>query len=129
MSDRLTLYGYPASTYTRMALVAADEKGLDYSFQIVASWDGYDKVPEFVGKHPFSKVPIVEHRDVMITETIAILMYFETAFDGPRLTPPRPGGARQNVGDHLNHNKLCLACMGASPGHESALQSDGWRSS
>jgi glutathione S-transferase len=73
-----------------MALVAADEKRLEYSFQNVASWDGYDKLPEFVGKHPFSKVPIVDHRNVMITETIAILVYFETAFGGPRLTPEDP---------------------------------------
>jgi glutathione S-transferase len=32
MATRPTLYGYPASTYTRMALVAADEKGIDYTF-------------------------------------------------------------------------------------------------
>jgi glutathione S-transferase len=90
MSSQPKLYGYPASTYTRMALVAAEEKGIDCSFQEVASWDGYDKLPKFVGMHPFGKVPILEHRDVKITETIAILIYFETAFDGPSLRPEDP---------------------------------------
>jgi glutathione S-transferase len=90
MPDQPILFGYPASTYTRMALVAADEKGIDYSFQFVASWDGYDKDPEFVGLHPFFKVPVLRHRDIKITETLAILMYFETAFDGPSLVPKDP---------------------------------------
>jgi len=90
MGEAPTLFGYPASTYTRMALVAADEKALDYSFQPVASWDGYDKDPKYVGKHPFLKVPVLEHKDVRITETIAIMMYFESAFDGPPLVPRDP---------------------------------------
>ncbi len=90
MSQKPTLFGYPASTYTRMALVAADEKELDYSFQMVASWDGYDKDPEFVGIHPFLKVPILEHKGIRITETIAIMMYIESAFDGPPLVSSDP---------------------------------------
>ncbi|MHA1189324.1 MAG: glutathione S-transferase family protein [Alphaproteobacteria bacterium] len=87
MSERPVIYGYGASTYTRMALVAADEKGIDYSFQAVASWDGYRKIPEFQGLHPFRKVPVLEHRGSQITETIAILSYIERNFDGPSLMP------------------------------------------
>ena len=90
MTGKPILFGYPASTYTRMALVAADEKGLDYDFQQVASWDGYEKDPKYVGKHPFLKVPVLEHEGVRLTETIAILTYFETAFDGPPLFPSDP---------------------------------------
>lgn len=90
MCEAPTLFGYPASTYTRMALVAADEKAVDYRFQQVASWDGYDKDPKYVGWHPFLKVPVLEHNGVRITETIAILMYFESAFDGPSLVPSDP---------------------------------------
>lgn len=90
MPDTPTLFGYPASTYTRMALVAADEKKVNHAFQIVSSWDGYDKDPEFDSIHPFFKVPVLKHGDQKLTETIAILMYFEAAFDGPQLVPENP---------------------------------------
>jgi len=84
------LYGYPACPRSRMALVAASEKGIDCSFQTVASWDGLDKLPILTRLHPFQKVPVLEHDGLRITETIAILMYFETAFDGPSLVPDEP---------------------------------------
>ncbi len=87
MQDQPTLYGYRASTFTRMALVAADEKELDHSFQSVASWDGYDKDPKFVDLHPFLKVPVLKHQRLKITETLAILTYFDSAFNGPPLAP------------------------------------------
>ncbi|MCR9111502.1 glutathione S-transferase family protein [Marivita sp. XM-24bin2] len=90
MSKRPKVYGYAASTYTRMALVGAEKKGLDYDFQPVASWDGYDKDPEYIGLHPFLKVPVLEHDKVRLTETIAILVYIDRAFEGPHLTPSDP---------------------------------------
>ena len=87
MTERPVIYGYGANTYTRMVLVAADEKGIDYSFQAVASWDGYKKDPEFLDLHPFRKVPVLEHRGARITETLAILNYLEREFDDRSLVP------------------------------------------
>jgi len=73
-----------------MALVAADEKGIEYTFQRVAPWDGYTKDPDYVGLHPFLKVPVLKHGDVKITETVAILTYLDCAFEGPLLVPDEP---------------------------------------
>jgi glutathione S-transferase len=70
-----------------MVLVAADEKGIDFSFRAVASWDGYKKDPEFLDLHPFRKVPVLEHRGARITETLAILNYLEREFDDRSLVP------------------------------------------
>jgi glutathione S-transferase len=90
MSGIPILYGYEASTYTRMVLVAADEKEIEYKFQRVAPWDGYTKDPKYVGLHPFLKVPVLKHGNVKITEAIAIMNYLEAAFDGPSLVPNEP---------------------------------------
>lgn len=87
MSDPPTIFGYPASTFTRMALVAAEEKGIEAAFREVASWDGYDKLPDNDGLHPFGKVPVLEHAGQRITETVAILVCIDAAFDGPPLIP------------------------------------------
>ena len=87
MTERPVIYGYGASTYTRMVLVAADEKGIDFSFRAVASWDRYKKDPEFLDLHPFRKVPVLEHRGARITETLAILNYLEREFDDRSLVP------------------------------------------
>jgi glutathione S-transferase len=87
MTERPVIYGYGARTYTRMVLIAADEKGIDYSFQAAASWDGYKKDPEFLDLHPFRKVPVLEHRGARITETLAILNYLEREFDDRSLVP------------------------------------------
>ena len=84
------LYGYPACPRSRMALVAASEKGIDCAFEAVASWDGLDKLPIFTRLHPFQRVPVLEQGDLRITETHAILMYIESAFEGPRLVPDEP---------------------------------------
>lgn len=84
------LYGYLACPRSRMALVAASEKGIECSFQAVASWDGLDKLPIFTRLHPFQKVPVLEHGGLRVTETLAILMYIETAFEGPPLVPDEP---------------------------------------
>jgi glutathione S-transferase len=70
-----------------MVLVAADEKGIDFSFRAVASWDRYKKDPEFLDLHPFRKVPVLEHRGARITETLAILNYLEREFDDRSLVP------------------------------------------
>jgi glutathione S-transferase len=76
-----------ASRPRRSAHEAAQLMGIDYSFQAVASWDGYKKDPEFLDLHPFRKVPVLEHRGARITETLAILNYLEREFDDRSLVP------------------------------------------
>ncbi len=89
-TSRPTLFGYGASTFTRMARVAFEEKGVDHDFVAVASWDGYRKDPAHLGLHPFAKVPVLRHGAETITETLAIVAYVDEAFDGPALQPATP---------------------------------------
>jgi len=87
MPERPTLYGYGASTYTRMARLALAEKGVEYDFVPVASWDGYRKNPDHADLHPFRKVPVLDCGDTRIYETLAICTYVDEAYDGPDLQP------------------------------------------
>ncbi len=108
MSERPILYGYGASTYVRTALLAFEEKGVEYDFVTVASWDGYRKDPAFANLHPFAKVPILDHREARIYETLAICTYVDEVFDGPSLQPIDPLTVRQrrcSGGKHESRNK------------------------
>lgn len=49
---------------------------------------------EFRGKlhrqlHPFAKMPVMRHDDVLLYETLAICCYVDATFDGPQLTPEK----------------------------------------
>ena len=81
MSD-IVIHGFPASTYTRTARLAAEEKGLAYSLVDPAiDTDAYQAL------HPFGKMPAMTHGDVHLLETFAITRYFDEGFDGPALQP------------------------------------------
>lgn len=87
MTAKPVLYGYDASTYTRIARLALAEKGVDHDYTRVADWSGYRKLPGFEDLHPFAKVPVLEHVGFHLYETGAILDYVDEAFDGPTLQP------------------------------------------
>ncbi len=81
MSD-IVIHGFPASTYTRTARLAAEEKGLAYTLADPAmGTDGY------LALHPFGKMPAMSHGELQLFETFAITRYFDEAFDGPALQP------------------------------------------
>lgn len=90
MGDLPRLYGYGASTFTRMARLALAEKRVAHEFVEVASWDGYRKDPAFADLHPFAKVPVLDHGTMRLYETLAICIYIDEAFAGPGLQPTEP---------------------------------------
>ncbi len=90
MTSKPVLYGYDASTYTRIARLMLVEKGVDHDYVRVADWSGYEKRPGFEDLHPFAKVPVFEHGGFRLYETGAILRYVDEAFQGPALQPASP---------------------------------------
>jgi glutathione S-transferase len=84
------LYGHPWSIYTRSARLALEEKDAVYRLDVLGP--GAMKSAEHLARHPFGKIPFLEHDGLWLYETLAILDYVEAAFDGPRL---RPAGARE----------------------------------
>lgn len=84
MSD-VTLYGFPVSTFVRTARMAMIEKGVSYT--LVEAAPGSE---ELAGLHPFNKIPVMQHGDVRIFETLGIATYVDGVFDGPKLVPADP---------------------------------------
>jgi glutathione S-transferase len=76
------LFGYPPSTFTQTAALALFEKGVEFDFSVpdVAS-------PIYRLAHPFGKVPALQTEASVIFETLAIAVYVDECFEGPRLQP------------------------------------------
>lgn len=81
----ITVYGIPGSPYVRMPLIACEEKGVPWRLHTL-TLEG-PKQPEHLARHPFGRVPAIEHDGWRLYETQAILRYIDQAFTGPKLTP------------------------------------------
>lgn len=81
MSD-ITLYGFPASSYTWSARLAAAEKGVSHDLEPVEFGSDAHKAIS-----PFAKIPVMKHNDFILYETSAICRYIDETFDGPALQP------------------------------------------
>lgn len=86
----VTLYGFPESTFVRTARMALAEKGLAYVLERVRAG-----TPDLRALHPFARVPVLRHGDLVLYETAAIVRYVDEAFEGPPLQPPDAAGRAQ----------------------------------
>ncbi len=89
MSD-ITLYGFPPSSYTWSARLAAEEKGITHDLKPVEFGDD-----AHLALHPFAKIPVMTDGDLTLYETSAICRYIDENFDGPSLQPSDAAGRAQ----------------------------------
>jgi glutathione S-transferase len=83
--DRFIIHSIPGSPYGRAALMALEEKSVPYRLVPVAPAQFGSK--EHLARHPFAKVPVLEHGGFWLYETQAILRYIDRATPGPALIP------------------------------------------
>ncbi len=89
MTD-VNLYGLERSVYTRIARLALEEKSIAYTLHEVEIFGPDGAPPELVARHPFVRIPALEHAGFQLYETGAITRYVDEAFPGPRLQPSEP---------------------------------------
>jgi glutathione S-transferase len=65
--------------------MVCEEKGIDYELKPVPPHS-----PEVLAIHPFGKVPVMRHGDLVLCESKAIATYLDRAFPGPQLIPADP---------------------------------------
>jgi glutathione S-transferase len=82
------VHSIPGSPFGRAALTALEEKGARYSFSPLAP--GGLRSPEHLARHPFGRVPVLEHDGFLLYETQAILRYLDRVLPNPALTPADP---------------------------------------
>ena len=84
MSD-FVVYSIPGSPYGRSLLATLEEKGAAYRLSPVAP--GTFQSEPHISRHPFGKVPALEHDGFMLFETQAILRYLDRVLPEPALAP------------------------------------------
>ena len=87
------IYGPALSTYVRTARLVCEEKGAPYELVEVDIMQGGHKTPEHLARHPFGRVPALEHDGFQLYETCAITRYLDAVLPGPSLTPADPRAA------------------------------------
>jgi glutathione S-transferase len=86
MSDEIVLYHNPRSR-GRMVHWMLEELGAPYRIELVRFDRGEHKSPEFLELNPMGKLPTIEHRGVVVTETAAIITYLADAHAAAGLAP------------------------------------------
>ena len=83
--SQFVVHSVPGSPYGRAVLATLVEKGA--SHRVSPVMPGTLKVEPHVSRHPFGRVPVLEHDGFMLYETQAIVRYIDRAVPGPALTP------------------------------------------
>jgi glutathione S-transferase len=87
----ITLWGFDASTYVRTIKMLLAEKGVTQVNQVPLNvLAGEPKTPEHLERHPFGKVPVLDHDGIRILETTAIARYLDDVLPGKSLIPATP---------------------------------------
>src|SRR6201984_1673486 len=86
----IVLYGFDGSTYVRTVRMLLAEKGATYKQVPVHVLKGEPRQPEHVARHPFGKVPVLDHDGFRIIETGAIAAHLDEVLPGPSFTPENP---------------------------------------
>jgi len=85
------IHTVPGSPFARAALMTLEEKGAPY--RVTAVMPGTLQAPEHLVRHPFGRIPVLEHGDFSLYETQAILRYIDRVAQPGSLTPADPQAA------------------------------------
>lgn len=87
----IKLWGFDGSTYVRTVKTLLAEKGVrDYEQAQINVLAGEPRSEEHRQRHPFGKVPVLDHDGLRIIETAAICQYLNSVLPGPSLIPDDP---------------------------------------
>ena len=128
------VHSVPGSPFGRSVLAMLEEKGAPYRLAPVAL--GTSQSPAHLARHPFGRVPVLEHDGFMLYETQAILRYLDRILPNPALTSGDPRRAARmdqamNVNDWylfhgvgnviIFHRVIAPRIMGKAP-DEAAIE-------
>lgn len=128
------VHSIPGSPFGRAVLATLEEKGA--SWRLAAVLPGTLRSPEHLARHPFGRVPVLEHDGFSLYETQAILRYLDRVLPAPALTPADPTRAArmdqvmnvsdwylfQGVGNVIGfHRVIAPRVMGLTP-DEAAIE-------
>lgn len=86
----VTVYGATYSVYTRIARLALIEKGVAFDLVPVDVFGPGGPPADHLARHPFGRIPALDHDGFSLYETGAIARYIDEVFPGPPLQPQDP---------------------------------------
>ncbi len=90
--SEIVLWGFDGSTYVRTVTMLLAGKGVTQFKQTPLNvLEAEPKQPEHLKRHPFGKVPVLDHDGMRILETSAITRYLNDVLPGKSLVPAPPG--------------------------------------
>jgi len=94
--QKIILHGARLSGHSHRAELMLNLLGLDYEFRAVDLAAGAQRRPEFLALNPFGTVPVIEDGDVVVADSVAILVYLARKYDAShRWLPENPFAAAQ----------------------------------
>ena len=86
--SEMILWGFDGSTYVRtVKMLFAEKHFTDFKQVPLNVLEGDPKKPEHLERHPFGKVPVLDHDGLRILETSAIVRYLDAILPGRKLVP------------------------------------------
>lgn len=86
-TQKMQLYSYSSSSCAWRVRIALHLKGLDFEYKAVDLLKGEHLTPEFLKLNPLGYVPVLVHGDIVIADSLAIIMYLEEKFPENPLLP------------------------------------------
>jgi glutathione S-transferase len=86
--DEFVIHSIPGSPFGRAVLLTLEEKAARYRIAPVSP--GSMRSSEHLGRHPFGKVPVLDHGSFRLYESQAILRYLDRVLPRPSLSPSQP---------------------------------------
>ena len=80
----IVLHGFRPSGHSHRAELTLNLLGLPYEFRLVDLAKGAQRSAEFLALNPFGTVPVIEDGDVVIADSVAILVYLASRYDPER---------------------------------------------
>jgi glutathione S-transferase len=86
--SKMTLWGFDGSTYVRtVKMLLAEKHHSDFVQVPLNVLSGEPRQAEHLARHPFGKVPVLDHDGLRLLETSAIARYLNDVLPGPSLVP------------------------------------------
>lgn len=112
MTAEFIVHAVPGSPYARAVMATLEEKGAPW--RIAPLGPGMSKKEPHLSRHPFGRVPVLEHGSFTLYETQAILRYLDRILPDPALTPASPqDAARMDQLIGINDSYLFPGCATA----------------
>jgi glutathione S-transferase len=107
--DSFVVHSIPGSPFARSVMAALEEKGARWTLSPLVP--GTLRQQAHLERHPFGRMPVVDHNGFRLYETQAILRYIDRVLPEPALTPADArGAARMDQVMNINDWYLFQGC-------------------